>query len=52
MPRAPIDRDPRSNQLLGALEPASLERIVPHLEPINFKLGEMVCDAGGQLEHA
>ena len=42
----------RNNQLLGALEAESRERIEPHLEPIEFKLGEMVCDAGGHLKHA
>ncbi|HEY0329988.1 MAG TPA: Crp/Fnr family transcriptional regulator [Rhodopseudomonas sp.] len=34
------------------MEPASRHRIEPHLEPIHFKLGDMVCDAGGQLKHA
>jgi len=24
----------------------------PHLEPIEFKLGDMVCDAGGLLKAA
>ncbi|MBR0995494.1 Crp/Fnr family transcriptional regulator [Bradyrhizobium japonicum] len=46
------DRDRRSNRLLGALEPASRKRIDPHLEPLSLKLGDMVCDAGGQLQHA
>ncbi|UZE47373.1 Crp/Fnr family transcriptional regulator [Rhodopseudomonas sp. P2A-2r] len=41
-----------TNQLLGALEPDSRKRIDPHLEPVEFKLGEMVCDAGGYLKHA
>jgi CRP-like cAMP-binding protein len=41
-----------TNQLLGALEPASRKRIDPHLEAVEFKLGEMVCDAGGLLKHA
>jgi CRP-like cAMP-binding protein len=41
-----------SNRLLGALEPASRKRIDPHLEPIELKLGDVVCDAGGLLEHA
>jgi CRP-like cAMP-binding protein len=44
--------DARSNQLLGALESASRERIDPHLEPINLKLGDIVCEAGGLLKHA
>jgi CRP-like cAMP-binding protein len=52
MSKAQIDHGQRSNRLLGALEPASRERIDPHLEPIEFKLGEMVCDAGGLLKHA
>jgi CRP-like cAMP-binding protein len=52
MPKEHADHDPRSNRLLGALEPASRKRIDPHLEPIEFKLGEMVCDAGGLLKHA
>jgi CRP-like cAMP-binding protein len=42
----------RSNQLLGALEAASRKRIDPHLEPIELKLGALVCDAGGFLKHA
>jgi hypothetical protein len=46
------DHGLRSNRLLGALEPASRERIDPHLEPIEFKLGDMVCVAGGLLKHA
>src|ERR1700689_2193573 len=52
MPNAPTDHDLRSNRLLGALEPASRKRLDPHLEPISFKLGDMVCDAGGLLKHA
>jgi CRP-like cAMP-binding protein len=41
----------RRNQLLGALEPATLERIKPHLRPIRLKLGTIVCEAGGILDH-
>ena len=44
--------DERSNRLLGALEPASRKRIGPHLEPVNLKLGAVVCEAGGMLKHA
>jgi len=44
--------DARSNQLLGALETASRKRIEPHLEPIKYKLGHIVCEAGGLLKHA
>jgi CRP-like cAMP-binding protein len=42
----------RSNRLLGALEAASRRRIDPHLEPIEPKLGVVVCEAGGLLKHA
>jgi CRP-like cAMP-binding protein len=42
----------RSNQLLGALEAASLKRITPHLEDVDLKLGALVCEAGGLLKHA
>jgi CRP-like cAMP-binding protein len=44
--------DVHLNQLLGALETASRERIDPHLEPIKLKLGDIVCEAGGLLKHA
>ena len=52
MLKTQTDHDLRSNRLLGALEPVSRERIDPHLKAIDFKLGEMVCDAGGLLKHA
>ena len=38
--------------MLGALDAASHKRIFPHLEPIHFKLGAVVCEAGGHLRHA
>ena len=46
------DHNLRRNQLLDALESTSRKRIDPHLEPIAFKLGDMVCDAEGLLTHA
>jgi CRP-like cAMP-binding protein len=45
-------REVRINQLLGAMEPESRKRISPHLEPIELKLGAVVCEAGGLLKHA
>lgn len=42
----------RSNQLLGAMHPESRKRIEAHLEPVEFKLGDVVCEAGGLLKHA
>ena len=52
MIKAQTDRDLRSNQLLDALAPESRRRIDPHLEPVDFKLGAVVCEAGGPLRHA
>lgn len=52
MAKVQTDHDLRSNRLLGALEPESRRRLDPHLEPVEFKLGDMVCDAGGLLKHA
>jgi hypothetical protein len=40
----------RANRLLGALETASRKLIDPHLEPINLKLGDIVCEAGGPIK--
>jgi CRP-like cAMP-binding protein len=42
----------RSNQLLDALETDSRKRIDLHLEPVTFKLGDTICEAGGLLKHA
>ena len=42
----------RGNRLLAAMEAASLARIVPRLEPVVLKLGDVVCEAGGVLKHA
>ena len=52
MRHPPKDDAVRQNQLLGALEPASRARIAPHLERVTSQLGEVVCDAGGILQHA
>jgi CRP-like cAMP-binding protein len=41
----------QANRLLGALEPASRARIESHLVPVTFKPGDIVCEAGGQLDH-
>jgi CRP-like cAMP-binding protein len=40
------------NQLLKAFEPASLARIAPYFEKVDLRLGAVVCEAGGVLEHA
>ena len=38
--------------MLNAFESASRERVDPHLERVEFRLGEIVCEAGGILNHA
>ena len=52
MPKPQIDRILHKNQLLGALEPAALRRIMAHTEPVTLKLGTVVCEASGILKHA
>jgi len=42
----------RDNQLLGALEDSSLQRLERQLTPVVTKLGDVLCEAGGTLEHA
>jgi CRP-like cAMP-binding protein len=44
--------DACGNRLFGALDRSIRERIEPHLEPVEFSLGAIVCDAGGVLKHA
>lgn len=34
------------------MEAAPRKRIEPHLQPIKLKLGDIVCEAGGLLQHA
>lgn len=51
MPKAESG-ETQSNRLLDALEPASRKRIGPHLQSVVFKLGAVVCEAGGLLKHA
>ena len=41
----------RHNRLLRAFEPEVRNRLDPHLEVVSLKLGEIVCEAGGTLQH-
>jgi CRP-like cAMP-binding protein len=52
MKRPQTDAAVRHNQLLRAFDPAVRKRIEPHLEVVTFKLGDIVCEAGGILQHA
>ncbi|MGB6326381.1 MAG: Crp/Fnr family transcriptional regulator [Methylocella sp.] len=47
-----LDPVEHSNHLLDAFEPASRARIDPHIQQVNLVLGDVVCEAGGLLEHA
>jgi CRP-like cAMP-binding protein len=43
--------DPKQNHLLAALPPSEFERIAPDLELVTLKLGEVLYESGGQLNH-
>ncbi|MCA1593688.1 MAG: Crp/Fnr family transcriptional regulator [Acidobacteria bacterium] len=40
-----------ANQLLAALPAEEYERLLPHLEPVSFSLGEVVYESGGHINH-
>jgi CRP-like cAMP-binding protein len=40
------------NQLLAVLPTAEFERLLPHLELVALRLGDMLYEPGGQLQHA
>jgi CRP-like cAMP-binding protein len=42
----------KKNQLLCALQPVIRKRIEPFLKSVDYKLGDVVCEAGGLIEHA
>jgi len=43
--RAP--QSPNQNHLLAALPTAEFERLVPHLEPVEMLLGDVLYESGG-----
>ena len=43
---------PGQNHLLAALPPAELERLLPHLGLVPMRLGEILYEPGGQMQHA
>src|SRR5450830_1653660 len=43
---------PNQNFLLAALPTAEFERIAPHLELVEMKLGEVLYEFGSQLQYA
>ncbi len=44
-------QNPLANQLLAALPKEVYERLLPHLEPVSMKLGEVLYESGGQMTH-
>ncbi len=47
-----VDTATHKNQLLGAFPADVRLRIEDHLHPVDFSLGDTVCEAGGLLTHA
>ncbi|GJJ04751.1 Crp/Fnr family transcriptional regulator [Duganella rhizosphaerae] len=43
--------DPNQNHLLAALLDAEFARLSPHLEPIMMRLGDVLYESGGKLDH-
>ncbi|MEN9481219.1 MAG: hypothetical protein RLZZ298_2614 [Pseudomonadota bacterium] len=43
---------PSQNHLLAALPPAEFEVLAAHLELVTMRLGQMLYEPGGQLQHA
>ena len=44
-------QSPLSNRLLRALPEQSYERLLPHLQPVSLRLGEILCEAGETSSH-
>src|SRR6188474_748364 len=47
-----IPVSPYQNHLLAALLPAEFERLSPHLGLVPMRLGEILYEPGGQMQHA
>src|SRR5512133_3732187 len=44
-------QSPNQNHLLAALPAAEFERLAPHLEPVELRLGDVLYESGGRLQH-
>jgi CRP-like cAMP-binding protein len=47
----PSPHSPNQNHLLAALPAAEFERLAPHLEPVEMRLGDVLYESGGRLQH-
>ncbi len=43
--------DPRRNHLLAGLPEAQLVRLLPHLEPVDLHVGQVICQVGSRSQH-
>lgn len=50
-PIMPITHSPNENHLLAALPTAEFERLLPELELVPMRLGEVLCEPGDRLQH-
>lgn len=50
--KAPIADNPTQNQLLALLPKAIAERILPNLERVDLRLGDVIYESGGKLSYA
>ena len=48
----PSPHNPSQNRLLAALPTAEFERLLPQLELVPMRLGDLLCESGDQLRHA
>ena len=51
-PNPKPEPDPNQNRLLAALPRAEFDRLAPHLELVEMRLGDFLYEPGGQLTHA
>ena len=51
MPKPQADPILHKNQLLGAFEPAVRAKVMGFMQPVTLKLGAVVCESGGILNH-
>jgi len=47
-----LPHSPNQNHILAALPPAEFESLLPHLELVPMRLGEILYEPGGQLQYA
>ena len=47
----PANHDPTENHLLAALAPDERERIIPQMQSVDLRLGEVLYESGDTLSH-